>query len=53
MYVLLDKDTIKSEILPHLSIAKRGFITQNTLLRLSMPFFINCQQKWSIYLSNI
>ena len=27
MYAVLDKDTIKNEILPHLSVAKRGFIT--------------------------
>ena len=26
MYKVLDKDTIISEILPHLSIAKRGFV---------------------------
>ena len=25
MYAVLDKDTIKNEILPHLSVAKRGF----------------------------
>ena len=26
MYEVLDKDTIKSEILPHLSVAKRGYV---------------------------
>jgi len=30
MYEVLDKDTIKSEILPHLSVAKRGFATKST-----------------------
>ena len=27
MYEVLDKDTIKSEILPYLSLAKRGYVT--------------------------
>ena len=31
MYKVLDKDTIKNEILPHLSIAKRGYICQSSL----------------------
>jgi len=26
MYEVLDKDTIKSEILPYLSVAKRGYV---------------------------
>ena len=29
MYEVLDKDTIKSEILPHLSVAKRGYGSQS------------------------
>ena len=28
MYEVLDKDTIKSEILPYLSVAKRGYVTK-------------------------
>jgi len=32
MYQVLDKDTIKEEILPHLSIAKRGFKTKSCLI---------------------
>ena len=28
---VLDKDTIKNEILPHLSVAKRGYICQSSL----------------------
>lgn len=32
MYKVLDKDTIKNEILPHLSVAKRGYICQSNLL---------------------
>lgn len=32
MYAVLDKDTIKTEILPHLSKAKRGYITQSCLI---------------------
>lgn len=31
MYKVLDKDTIIWEILPHLSIAKRGFVCKATL----------------------
>ena len=32
MYEVLDKDTIKFEILPHLSVAKRGYVTKSDLL---------------------
>ena len=32
MYTMLDKDTIKNEILPHLSKAKRGYVTQSCLI---------------------
>ncbi len=32
MYTVLDKDTIKSEIMPHLSTAKRGFVTKSDLM---------------------
>ena len=32
MYEVLDKDTIKSEILPHLSVAKRGYVTKSDLV---------------------
>ena len=31
MYEVLDKDTIKSEILPHLSVTKRGFVSKSDL----------------------
>ena len=31
MYKVLDKDTIKNEVLPHLSVAKRGYICQSYL----------------------
>lgn len=31
MYEVLDKDTIKIEILPHLSVAKRGYATKSDL----------------------
>ena len=31
MYEVLDKDTIKSEILPHLSGAKRGYVLKRRL----------------------
>ena len=32
MCTVLDKDTIKNEILPHLSKAKRGYVTQSCLI---------------------
>ena len=32
MYEVLDKDTIKSEILPNLSVAKRGYVTKSDLV---------------------
>ena len=32
MYAVLDKDTIKNEILPHLSVAKRGFVSKSSLI---------------------
>ena len=31
MYEVLDKDTIKFEILPHLSVAKRGYVSKSDL----------------------
>ena len=33
-YAVLDKDTIKSEIMPHLSVAKKGFITKFDLVEI-------------------
>ena len=32
MYEVLNKDTIKSEILQHLSVAKRGYVSQSDLV---------------------
>ena len=32
MYEVLDKDTIKSEFLPYLSVAKRGYVTKSNLV---------------------
>lgn len=34
MYQVLDKDTISLEIIPHLSVAKRGYITRSSLLEI-------------------
>ena len=34
MYKVLDEDTIKIEILPHLSTAKRGFVTKGELVEI-------------------
>lgn len=50
MYAILNKDTIKSEILPHLSVAKRGFITQSSLVEIVYAILYklktNCQWKY-------
>ena len=32
MYEVPDKDTIKSEILPYLSVEKRGYVTKSDLV---------------------
>jgi len=34
MYEVLDKDTIKSEILPHLPVAKRGYVSKSDLVEI-------------------
>lgn len=34
MYAVVDKDTIKNEIHPHLSVAKHGFVTQGNLVEI-------------------
>ena len=31
-YIVLDKDTIKNEIMPYLSVAKRGYVSQGSLI---------------------
>ena len=31
-YTVLDKDTIKTEIMPYLSVAKRGYVSQASLI---------------------
>lgn len=34
MYAVLDKNTIKNEMLPHLSVAKRGFVSKSSLIEI-------------------
>ena len=48
MYEALDKDTIKFEILPHLSVAKRGYISKNDLLEviLCIPYKFKTGCQW-------
>ena len=41
MYEVLDKDTIKFEILPHLSVAKRGYVTKSGLLEVIQCILYN------------
>jgi hypothetical protein len=33
MYEVLDKDSMKSEILPHLPVVKRGYASKSNLLK--------------------
>ena len=37
MYEVLGKDTIKSKILPHLSLAKRGYVSRSNLVAVIQP----------------
>ena len=50
MYTVLNKDTIKNEILPHLSIAKRGFISKSSLIEIINAILrklkIGCQRAY-------
>lgn len=39
MFAVLDKNTIKNEILPHLSVAKRGYVTQSCLIEIVNAIF--------------
>jgi len=48
MYQVLDKDTIKEEILPHLSIAKRGFKTKSCLIEVVNSILIESGVKMAI-----
>ena len=40
MYEVPDKDTIKSEILPFLSVAKRGYVTKSDLVEVIQCFLL-------------
>ena len=42
MYEVLDKDTIKSEILPHLSVAKHGGLDEN------VPPALRIHERWGM-----
>ena len=37
MYEVLDKDTIILETLPHLSVAKRGYVSRSNLVAVIQP----------------
>ena len=39
MYEVLDKDTIKFEIMPHLSVTKRGYVTKKRAAKGSFSAF--------------
>ena len=40
MYQVLDKDTIKKEIIPHLSTAQRGYKTKGDMVKMVNSIFI-------------
>ena len=48
MYEVLDKDTIKFEILPHLSVEKRGYVSKSDLLEviLSILYKLKTGCQW-------
>ena len=50
MYEVLDKDTIKFEILPHLSVEKRGYVSKSDLLEviLSILYKLKTGCQWHI-----
>ena len=45
MYEVLDKDTIKSEILPYLSVAKRGYVSEGDLAEV-IPCVLYMLKAW-------
>ena len=45
MYEVLDKDTIKFEILPHLSVAKRGYASESDLAEV-IPYVLYKLRAW-------
>ena len=51
MYTMLDKDTIKNEILPHLSKAKRGYVTQSCLIEVANAILYKLKTgcQWSLF----
>ena len=50
MYEVLDKDTIKSEILRHLSVAKRGYASKSDLAEVIQCIFYKLKTgcQWQI-----
>lgn len=50
MYAVLDKDTIKNEILPYLSKAKRGYVTQSSLIEIinAILYKLKTGCQWSL-----
>lgn len=52
MYAVLSKDTIKNEILLHLSIAKRGFVVQDNLVEIVDSIFYKLKTGLSMAISS-
>jgi len=50
MYQVLEKDTIKIEILPHLSVAKRGFQTTSCLIEVVNSILYKLKTGYQWYL---
>ena len=43
MYEVLHKDSMKSEILPHLSVAKRGYASKSNPVKASQCMFLQVE----------
>ena len=50
MYKVLGKDTIKSEIMPHLSVTKRGYVSKSNLVEViqSILYKLKTDCQWHV-----
>ena len=48
MYEVLHKDSMKSEILPHLSVAKRGYASKSNPVKASQCMFLQVENIFAV-----
>lgn len=53
MYQVVDKDTIRIEILPHLSAAKKGFHTTSFLIEVVNSILCELKKNYQLYLLSV